>query len=216
MKSVLGVGLVSALACGMLASSSVRAGEPCDCGACGRSGADKAAVKVTREIPVAGSPTRGEAGAPVTLVAFVDLECPFCVRLSRTLSELEQRRAGALRVVIKHHPLPVHTTARAAALAAEAAHEQGRFWPFYEALMERQDVRPAALDEAARQAGLDLARWRKVMAHPDTERRIREDEELAQSLAVSGTPTLFINGTRINGAQPLEDINAVVADALRN
>src|SRR5689334_20423706 len=92
-----------------------------------RAAAASAASDVVYRVPVDDAPVRGGARAPVTLVAFSDYECPFCARANATITQLEKAYGARLRVVARQKPLPIHAHARAAAVAALAADEQGKF-----------------------------------------------------------------------------------------
>src|SRR6266705_6742813 len=83
---------------------------------------------------------RGEAGAPVTLEVFGDFQCPSCATVSGVISKLEQEYGPRLRVVFRHFPLSMHSHSMDAALAAEAAGLQGRFWEMHDMLYQYQSV----------------------------------------------------------------------------
>ncbi|MCP3103990.1 thioredoxin domain-containing protein [Myxococcus sp. K15C18031901] len=170
---------------------------------------------VVYKVPLDGSLFAGNEGALVTLVEFSDYQCPFCARGHGTVKQLQQRYGDKLRLVMKHHPLGNHPRARPAALAALAAGEQGKFWPYHDALF----ANPKALDDEdlerlAKELGLDVARWKQDLASPAHAERLRQDEALAMQLGATGTPGFFVNGRFINGAQPLEVFTAVVDEEL--
>lgn len=87
-------------------------------------------------VPVSGSPVRGPADAWVTLVEFSDFECPYCASVQATIDQLRLAYPADVRVVFKHYPLSFHAHARAAAIAAECAGEQGRFWEMHDAIFQ--------------------------------------------------------------------------------
>lgn len=163
-------------------------------------------------VPVAGSPQQGPDDAWVTVVEFADFECPYCAQAATTVHQmLLGWPAADLRVVYKHFPLYFHSRARPAAVAAECAHQQGRFWDLYDELYSGvAGLEDAALEQDAARAGVDLERWRSCLASDAPQRRIDEDLGLGQDLEVEGTPTFFINGVRIEGALPFEDFRAVI------
>ncbi len=167
-------------------------------------------------VPVDGSPTSGRADARVTLVEFTDYQCPFCSRAHGTVKQLQQRYGDKLRVVIKHNPLSFHARAPAAALASLAAQEQGRFWEFHELLFANaKALDDASLERYAREAGLDVERWKRSLADPRHAERIREDQALAARLGAAGTPNFFINGRLLVGALPIENFQALIDEELR-
>ncbi len=164
----------------------------------------------------ADDPARGPADAKLTIVLFSDFQCPFCGRVEPTLRQLEDAFKGQVRVVWKHQPLPMHPNAMPAALAAEAAREQGRFWPFHDLLMQNQQaLAPADLERAAVAARLDLRRFKGAMAGPAAKARIAEDQALAASVGANGTPTMFFNCRQVVGAVPFEAMRPIAEEELR-
>jgi protein-disulfide isomerase len=166
------------------------------------------------KIPVDGSPSKGPADALVTIVESSDFECPFCKRAAPTLKQVEEAYAGKIRIVFKHNPLPMHANALPAANAAEAAGEQGKFWPMHDALFASPSLDRAALDQAARTAGLDMKRFAASLDANRGAERIRRDQELVRGVGAGGTPTFFINGRKLVGAQPFERFKAMIDEEL--
>jgi protein-disulfide isomerase len=165
-------------------------------------------------VPTDGAPARGPHGASVTVVEFSDYECPFCRKVEPTLRALEAAHPGQVRVVYRNLPLPIHSQSRLAAKAALAADDQGRFWEMHDALFAHQGaVDPATVDALAAGLGLDMARFERDLAGPATEARVAADETDAAALQVTGTPTLFVNGLRVTGAQPLAAFESAAAKA---
>jgi len=154
-----------------------------------------------------GDPWLGALQPAVTIVAFVDYQCPFSKRLVPTLYELAELYPDDLRVVFKHHPLPMHADARFAAMAAVAAMQQGRFWVMNDALFESQaDLgRTAVLGQAAR-LGFDLPRFEASLDDAGVAARVDADAAQAERLGARGTPSMFINGRLVTGARPLADL----------
>lgn len=160
-------------------------------------------------------PRLGPEHAPVTLVLFADFECPFCNKLRPTLDVLRKRYKDDIRVVFKHNPLPFHKHAMDAALAAEAARAQGRFWELYDVLFAQQDkLDKASLRAHAKAAGLDLGRYDTSMAAGGAKLRVTADVEQAAALGARGTPNLFVNGRKIVGAKDEATIAAIVDEEL--
>jgi protein-disulfide isomerase len=147
----------------------------------------------------------GPAGAPVTIVMFLEVQCPYCVRGSATIDGLRERYGDQLRVVYKHFPLAFHQQAKPAAIAMEAAANQGRFWEYRDALYARaNELRGGEelLHEVAQEVGLNLDRFRRDLDDPATTARVDADMEYGASLGVSGTPAFYVNGYPVRGAQP--------------
>lgn len=153
----------------------------------------------------------GDPDANVILVGFSDFECPHCARLDETLRELVRAKVPGIKVVFRHFPLSsecnasaqvnFHTDACSAAVASECAAEQDRFWPYQHALFAHQGAlgRPQLL-EYARSAGLDVAAFESCLGSERARERVRQDTELGARLGVQSTPTIFLNGRRIEGA----------------
>jgi protein-disulfide isomerase len=161
-------------------------------------------VGPAEQVPVDGAPARGPARAAITVVEFSDYECPFCAKAEPILQSFEAAHPGQVRVVFKNLPLPFHANARLAARAAIAAEAQGQFWPMHDALFARKgSLDAAAIEKAAADLGLDMARFDRDLADPKTEARVASDEADAAKLDVKGTPSFFVNGHRVIGAQPL-------------
>ena len=162
----------------------------------------RSAIPVRQDDPV-----KGKAMAPVTMVLFSDFQCPYCARATPAVKEIESVYPNDVLIVWKHFPLPFHPNAMPAALAAEAAREQGgpaKFWAMHDKLFANQ----AALSEAtyeqyARELGLDVARFRRDLASPKLRARVEEDAQLAQRIGMNGTPTFVVNGERVVGSGAL-------------
>ncbi|GAB3589116.1 Na+/H+ antiporter NhaA [Angustibacter peucedani] len=157
---------------------------------------------------------RGAPDAPVTLVEYGDLECPYCGRAEPAVREL---LAGCtdVRYVWRHLPLTdVHPRAQQAALATEAADRQGRFWEMRDLLLEHQDaLTPTHLVGYARELGLDVERFVHDLKNGKGSGRIAADVEGAAASGVRGTPTFFVNGRRHHGAFDLPSLLASVDEA---
>jgi diadenylate cyclase len=158
---------------------------------------------------------RGPEDAPVTLVKYGDYECPYCGQLHPVLEELRERSGERVRFVFRHFPLDsVHPRARRAALAAEAAASQGRFWEMHDLLYENQaELGEEALTRYAAELGLDLRRFEEDLANDHHAWRIEEDRLGGERAGVGGTPALFVNGVRYAGPMDLDGLLAAVEDA---
>ena len=152
----------------------------------------------TYRVPLQGRPALGPPDALVTMVVFSDFQCPYCRKLGALVHELMERNTD-LRVVFRHLPIPKHRRARAAAQASIAAYRQGRFWEMHDRLFERQDAL-ATVDFAvmAEELGLDTAAFARDVADAAM---LEEDLRLAAHLKILSTPSVFINGRYLRGAQ---------------
>jgi len=147
---------------------------------------------------------RGNPDAPVTLEEFGDFQCPPCSSFAGFIEELLKQYDSRLRIVFRNFPLPAHEHAREAALAAEAAGMQGRFWEMHDVLYREQAVWSKApntrelFESYAGTIGLNLDQFRKDMDSEKAKERVDSDHALGDSLGVKFTPTLYINN------QPVE------------
>jgi protein-disulfide isomerase len=149
-----------------------------------------------KEIPLAGSFSRGPEKAVVTLVEFSDLQCPYCAMLAPILDSVSKAYPNDVRHVFKHYPLSMHAQARAAAAAAIAAGNQGKFFEFRsKTLTQYRNLGDSLYLATARELELDLERFRKEMVlTPEINRQLDADMALGTQVGVEGTPTVFING----------------------
>ncbi len=121
-------------------------------------------------------------------------------------------------MVMKCFPGTPVSFGRDACAAAIAAGMQGKFWEMHDEMVREPKLlagkRDAVLPLAAKKIGLDVARWEADRRSPDVDRRIDADVTLGKSATVSGSPTIFVNGIRLAGARPIEDIRKVVNSEL--
>jgi protein-disulfide isomerase len=142
---------------------------------------------------------RGNANAQVTLEEFADFQCPPCGSISGFLDGLVKEYDPRLRIVFRNYPLENHQYARDAALAAEAAGLQGRFWEMHDVLYREQATWSKAdnprelFDSYAGMIGLNLDQFKKDIEGEKARARVDSDRERANSLGVKVTPTVFIN-----------------------
>jgi protein-disulfide isomerase len=163
-------------------------------------------------VPVDGAPSRGPAQASITIVEFADYQCPFCVRAEASIHAVEHAHPGDVRLIFKNLPLPMHEQAHIMAKAALAANEQGRFWEMHDRLFGlRGAVDRPVLDGLAKDLGLDLRKFDRDLDDPSLDARVDADAADAASLDVKGTPTFFVNGRRIKGAQPIAVLEKAIA-----
>jgi len=162
-----------------------------------------------------GSPAKGPASAQVTVVEFSDFQCPFCARVTSTMKEIENAYGDRVRIVFKHLPLRIHSSAPLAHAAAAAAHRQGKFWPMYEAIFANQrDLSEAAFLRYAGEIGLDVDRFKKDMASAEVKAKVDADAKEAASLGVTGTPGFFVNGRFLSGARPFDSFKTMIDEEL--
>lgn len=172
-----------------------------------------AAPRTTDLVP-ADAHVFGNPDAPVTIVEFGDFECPYCHDAAPVLRRVVEESGGQVRLVFRHFPLfEVHPYALTAALAAEAAGEQGRFWDMHDLLFAHQDrLDDTALAHWAQKLGLDGASVVGDAAQRFAD--VVERDYLAGSAAgVRGTPTVYVDGARYRGRVAEDGLRAAVAAA---
>jgi len=168
-------------------------------------------------IAVAGSPVRGKLDAPVTIVGFSDFQCPFCAKSNPIVAGVLEKYPDKVNYVYKQFPLAFHAAARPAALASLAAQEQGKFWEMHDVLFANQATLDASKLEAfAKQAGLDVARFKKDLAakKAEFEKRIDAEFSLGQSVDVRGTPALYVGGKKVR-VRTVEAMSAMIDEQLK-
>lgn len=159
------------------------------------------------------SHTQSTSSAKLTLVEFADFQCPSCGTAHPMIKKLLSDYPGKLNYIFRHFPLPQHDNGVVAAIASEAASEQGKFWEMHGALFENQsewsdEANPNKLFEGyAKELGLDVGKFKKAVADKSHKDKIDRDTADGKSLGVNSTPTFFLNGERMNS---FSDIEAIV------
>jgi protein-disulfide isomerase len=157
-------------------------------------------------------------GAP-TLVEFLDFECEACGAFYPVIEQIREEYAGEINYVVRYYPLPGHFNSMNAALAAEAAAEQGKFEEMYQRLFEtqtqwgeQQTSRADLFRTFAEDLGLDMSAYDTAVAAPATRERVEADFNDGQYLSISGTPTFFLNGKKLELTQ-LSDLTDALDEA---
>jgi len=169
----------------------------------------------------ADSPVRGPESAKVTIVEFADLQCPACKAAKPVILSVLENNPTTVRLVFRHFPLSsLHQHADETALAAEAAKNQNKFWEMYDKLYDTQDEWSVQskrkisgfLKNIATGLGLDGTKYDTDKASTAARDIVARDMADGDALGVTATPTLFVNGQKIEGTNALE---AAVAAALK-
>jgi protein-disulfide isomerase len=164
-----------------------------------------------------GHPEQGGKDAPVTIVEFTDFQCPFCEKTESTLKDLHGKYGDKIRVVHMDFPLPFHSHALDAAKAARCANEQGKFWPYRDALFANQSkLAPADLKTTAKTLGLNTAKFDTCFDSAKYDAQIKADQAAGEKVGVDGTPAFFIDGRPLTGAQPTSKFEELIDDELAN
>ena len=162
--------------------------------------------------------SRGPIDAPVSLLEYGDFECPNCKQAAPVVKLLLERFADRVRFVYRHFPLEgVHPHALQAAIAAEAAGAQGRFWPMHDQLFAgQQHLAPHDLRAYATKLGLDLDRYDADIAENRYLVRVRDHIRSGEASGVRATPTFFIDGRICDVSYGLQALVEGVETALRS
>lgn len=163
------------------------------------------------QVSVDDDPSTGPVDAPVTIVEFSDFQCPYCRKSVAVLKELRRIYGQKIRVVYRDYPGPNHPYALQAAEAAQCAAEQGKFWEYHDLLFDRQApgkgwdfpalAKELGLKQDAFAACITTGRYREEVTH---------DLQEAIKLGMTSTPTFFINGRPLVGAQPVAAFQALI------
>ena len=168
-----------------------------------------------RKIDVSEAPMKGNPGAKITLVEFADYECPHCKRFQPVLHQILDEFRSDVKLYFKHYPLPQHNNARLAAEAAVAAQKQGKFWQFQDKLWEKSDeLTPAEIEKAAKEVGLDVAKFRQDMASEPVKARVQKDRSDGAAAGIQATPTLYINGREYTDGRDSDSLREWIKDAI--
>ncbi len=165
----------------------------------------------------------GDPNAPVTIVEFSDYQCPYCLRhFQQTMPQLKKEYidTGKVRYVFKDFPLSFHEQAMPAAMAAECAGEQGKYWEMHDKLFGERDKwneNPNVNDvmkQFAKELGLDEKQFNACFDSEKYKDEILADQQEGMAAGVQGTPAFFINGQFLSGAQPYEVFKQIIDQIL--
>lgn len=166
---------------------------------------------------------RGKVEAPVTLVEYSDFQCPACAAYHPLTKQLAQDFPDTLKIVFRHFPLvKIHPNAMPAARAAEAAHAQGKFWEMHDTLFEHQQDWAKQSDpnktfvSYAQTLGLDIDKFQADINDSAIGSIIQTDLERGNQDDVPGTPTFFLNGSKLQSPQSYEEFKQVIEEAVKN
>ena len=154
---------------------------------------------------LADAPSLGREDAPVVIIEFSDFECPFCARAKDTVGRLMRNRPGARLIYVQYPILSLHPGAMLPSEAAVEAQRQGKFWEYHDALFAHgPPFEKEKLLRIAADLDLDGPAMRRARERRTHRARVEREMKLGEDLGITGTPTFFINGYRLVGAQPYE------------
>jgi protein-disulfide isomerase len=171
----------------------------------------------TFPVEVGNAPIAGGKDAKVTIVEFSDFQCPFCAKGAEILTSLKKKYGQKIKVVFKNFPLPFHNHAEQAAVAGLCANEQGTdyFWKMHDQMFANQDALDAeGLKKTAAKIGLKPDMFEKCLSENKYLAQVKAEMEEGRKIKVKSTPTFFINGQLVNGAQPLEVFSEIIDQEL--
>ena len=169
------------------------------------------------DVPEDDDPVWGSQDAPITIIEFSDYECPYCRKWHvEVWPQLQETYGEQIRLVYRDFPLNnIHSNATPAAAAANCANEQDMYWPFSDKLFEMKlDLGRTTYQTYAEELGLDLDAFNECLESGRYIEEVEADYEFAANLGIRSTPTFFINGIPVVGAQPFEVFQTVIEKEL--
>jgi protein-disulfide isomerase len=164
---------------------------------------------------------KGAEDVKVTIVEFSEYQCPFCKRyVDQTYSQILSEYGDKIRYIFRDYPLPFHPNAQKTSEAARCAGDQGKYWEYHDKLFEEQEEWTEGtevielLEGYAQELGLNKSKFSSCLTNGEKEKAVKDDLALGQKVGVSGTPSFFINGTMLVGAQPFEAFQALIDEEL--
>jgi protein-disulfide isomerase len=163
-----------------------------------------------------GGVSFGPSNAKVQIVEFSDFQCPYCSRAAIVVHQIKEKYGDRVRFTFRQFPLPMHPNAHGAAEAALAGNTQGKFWEYHDRLFKNQSqLDRAGLEEHAKQAGLNMATFKKSLDDHKFAAAVDSDVKLGEQVQVQGTPSMFINGARVQNPGSFEAVAEMIEAALK-
>lgn len=163
--------------------------------------------------------SKGNPEAKVTLIEYSDFQCPACATYYPLVKKISEDMPDEVLVIYRHYPLTsIHPQADLAAQAAEAAGVQGKFWEMHDKLFDNQDAWVGRSDAEdifiayAGDLGLDTEKFKIDIASDAVKDAIRDDKRSGNQALVEGTPTLFLNGNKINNPRSYDKLRQAIRD----
>ena len=162
------------------------------------------------------APSFGPADAKVTMVEFSDFQCPYCSKAAEVTRKIKEKYSSKVRFVFRQFPLSFHDKAHVAAEAGMAANAQGKFWQMHDLMFANQGALDReSLDKYAKQVGLNVATFKKALDSKQYVVAVDADVKLGGEAAVSGTPSLFLNGARVQDPTNFDAVSGMIETALK-
>jgi protein-disulfide isomerase len=167
------------------------------------------------EVSVDDDPAQGNPNAPIKLIEFSEFQCPFCKRARPTIEKVMSTYKDKVYYVFRDFPLSFHKEAKNAALSANCAHDQGKYWDFSKELWNAQQaLSTEKYTEIAKKINLDMNKFNQCVQSRKYDKEIDKDQNDGIEVGVSGTPAYFINGKFLSGAQPFESFRELIEEEL--
>ena len=168
-------------------------------------------------VPIGNDPFKGNPKGGVVIVAFSGYECSFCKDAEQSMKRILDKYAENVVYIFKDYPLTkTHPHAYNASLAAECAKEQHKYWEYHDYLYEHNNqLETRYLEEYARLLGLNTEQFNECLRTQRYKSEIEKDIQTAMLVGVTGTPTFFINGIKVIGAQPEEEFIKIINSELK-
>jgi len=162
-------------------------------------------------VPVGKAPVYGPKDALVTIIAYMDFQCPFCDRAYKRILALSKKHSKEVRLVFKHFPLAFRTYAKLAAQAGVEAQKQKKFWETVPLIFAAgKNLNAATLQSIAKKKKLNLKQFKSALSSKTHEKRVNDELAEGRNFGVRGTPTIFINGMRHIGARSSADFEKAI------
>lgn len=171
----------------------------------------------TFEVEVGDAPYFGDKNAKVKIVEFSDFQCPFCARGADVLKQIKVKYGKKVQVAFKQYPLPFHKDARPAAVASLCANEQKTdyFWKMHDWMFaNQQKLDKKSLKDAAKSFGLDTKKFDECFDNNKYMAKVQANIDEGQKIGVKSTPTFFVNGQLVSGAQAIEVFAEIIDEEL--
>lgn len=164
------------------------------------------------DIPTDGYPSLGPDDAPITIVEFSDFQCPYCRRFhADTYQSLLDAYPGKIRFVYRNLPLTsIHPDAMPSAIASLCANDQNVYWDYHDKLFSSETLTRETFIQYANDLNLNVDQFTACLDSGEHDDDIKQDMDFALNLGVQSTPTFFVNGLAIVGAQPLSSFTQII------
>jgi protein-disulfide isomerase len=172
----------------------------------------------TFPVEAGNAPFAGDKDAKVVIVEYSDFQCPFCAKGAELLKKIKEKYGKKVKVAFKQFPLPFHNHAEQAAVASLCANEQGseKFWKMHDEMFANQETAldPEGLKNTAKKISLKMDVFEKCLSENKYLAQVKADMEEGKKIGVKSTPTFFVNGQLVSGAQPMEVFAEIIEEEL--